>query len=116
MAESRWYQPEELADMCRPTMDRAIEAIEAGETVRALELCSAMKHEWRFLHDLMAESILGLVTYIQEAFGEEHIAHAWIRSMERGWKRDAGSGTRSDSSPSRKRYLAPAGIDKHTEK
>ena len=36
-----------------------------------------MKHEWRFLHDLMAESMLGLVTYIQETLGEEHVAEAW---------------------------------------
>jgi hypothetical protein len=96
MPDSRWYQPEELAELSRPTMDRAIEAIEAGDTERALELCRAMKHEWRFLHDLMAESMLGLVTYIQEAFGEEHVAEAWTRSMERGWRSDTGEIMRRD--------------------
>jgi hypothetical protein len=96
MPENRWYHPEELAELSRPTMDRAIEAIEAGETERALELCRAMKHEWRFLHDLMAESMLGLVTYIQEAFGEEHVADAWRRSMQRGWRRDIGEILRRD--------------------
>jgi hypothetical protein len=88
MSGERWYRPEELAQLSRPTMDRAVEAIEAGDAERAIELCEEMKHEWRFLHDLMAESMLGLVTYIQEAFGEAHVADAWERSMRRGWKRD----------------------------
>ena len=90
MADERWFTPEELAEMSRPTMDRAIEAIEAGEFERALELCQGMRHEWRFLHDLMAESMLGLVTYIQQTLGEEGVAEAWKSSMERGWKRDTG--------------------------
>ena len=47
-----------------------------------------MRHEWRFLHDVMAESMLGLVTYIQETLGDEDVAEAWEESLERGWKRD----------------------------
>jgi sporulation-control protein spo0M len=43
MAE-RWFSDEELAEMSRPMMDRAIEAIEAGELDRAKALCEAMKH------------------------------------------------------------------------
>jgi hypothetical protein len=66
MADERWYEPDELEEMSRPTMDRAIEAIEAGDLARAVELCKGMKHEWRFLHDLMAESVLGLITFVQE--------------------------------------------------
>jgi hypothetical protein len=89
MADERWFEPQELEELVRPTMDRAIEAIESGELERAVELCRGMKHEWRFLHDLMAESMLGLVTYIQETFGEEHVADAWRSGMERGWRRDA---------------------------
>src|SRR3954468_7525275 len=50
MAE-RWFSDDELSEMSRPTMDRAIEAIEAGDLVEAKALCEAMKHEWRFLHD-----------------------------------------------------------------
>lgn len=95
MAE-RWFTDEELAEMARPTMDRAIEALDAGDVERARELCVAMKHEWRYLHDLMAESMLGLVTYVQERFGEEHVAEAWSSSMERGWKRDTSAITSMD--------------------
>jgi hypothetical protein len=89
MADESWFEQQELEEMARPTMDRAIEAIESGDLERAVELCRGMRHEWRFLHDLMAESMLGLVTYIQESFGEEHVADAWRSGMERGWRRDA---------------------------
>jgi hypothetical protein len=34
MAE-RWFSEDELRDMSRPTMDRAIEAIDAGDLERA---------------------------------------------------------------------------------
>ncbi|HWE11826.1 MAG TPA: hypothetical protein VG325_20935 [Solirubrobacteraceae bacterium] len=96
MSDDRWYRPEELAEMSRPTMDRAIEAIRVGDSERAIELCEEMKHEWRFLHDLMAESMLGLVTYVQEEFGEHRVGEAWERSMRRGWKRDTGEIFRRD--------------------
>src|SRR4051794_12574263 len=89
--EERWFTPDELGQMSRPTMDRAIEAIEAGDSELALELCRDMRHEWRFLHDLMAESMLGLVTYIQGKLGDDGVAGAWEESLRRGWKRDTGS-------------------------
>jgi hypothetical protein len=95
MAE-RWFTDEQLAEMARPTMDRAIEALDRGDVAAARELCEAMKHEWRYLHDLMAESMLGLVTYVSERFGEEHVAEAWSSSMERGWKRDTAAITSMD--------------------
>lgn len=74
--------------MALPTMDRAIEALDRGDVDAARELCGAMRHEWRFLHDLMVESVLGLVDFVQRRMGEEHVADAWRESMERGWRRD----------------------------
>ncbi|MEA2373860.1 MAG: hypothetical protein QOD53_323, partial [Thermoleophilaceae bacterium] len=61
-----WFSEEELRDMSRPTMDRAIEALDRGDVDEARALCQAMKHEWRFLHDLMVEGIAGLITFVQE--------------------------------------------------
>jgi hypothetical protein len=86
--EDRWFDPEELSEMARPTLDRVMEAIQAGESERALELCQAMKHEWRFLHDLMVESVLGLVDFVKRRLGADHVEAAWRASMERGWRRD----------------------------
>jgi hypothetical protein len=45
MAE-RWFSEQELRALARPTMDRAIEALDAGDVQTARELCEAMKHEW----------------------------------------------------------------------
>ena len=90
MPPERWFSEDELGEMSRPTMDRAIEALEAGDTEAALSLCKAMRHEWRFLHDVMAESMLGLVTYIQQQEGDDGVAAAWEESLRRGWKRDTG--------------------------
>ena len=86
--DERWFSPHELAEMSRPTMDRAIEALDRGDVDEARQLCEAMRYEWRFLHDLMAESMLGLVTFVQESFGEDQVAEAWRSALSRGWKRD----------------------------
>jgi hypothetical protein len=90
MPDEHWFSESELSEMSRPTMDRAIEALEAGDTEAALALCKSMRHEWRFLHDVMAESMLGLVTYIQQQEGDDGVAAAWEESLRRGWKRDTG--------------------------
>jgi hypothetical protein len=84
----RWFAPEELEQLARPTMDRAIEALDRGDVDEARKLCNAMRYEGRFLHDLMAESILGLVTYIQSKLGDDGVEEAWRDSLGRGWKRD----------------------------
>ena len=83
----RWFSQEELAELSRPTMDRAIEAIDAGDLQEARRLCSEMKHEWQMLHDLMAGGVLDLVSFIQQRLGDEGVAEAWSESMGRGWRR-----------------------------
>ena len=84
----RWFTDDELREMSRPTMDRAIEALDRGDVDTARALCEAMKHEWRSLHDLMVEGVAGLITFVQERLGDEGVAQAWEASSERGWKRD----------------------------
>jgi hypothetical protein len=68
-------------------MDRAIEALDAGELDRVRVLCEEMKHEWLMLHDLMAESLLGLISFVQERLGDDGVAEAWGQATERGWRR-----------------------------
>jgi hypothetical protein len=82
----RWFTEEELTEMSRPTMDRAIDAIDAGDLDAARQRCEEMKHEWLMLHDLMAESILGLISFIQEELGDAGVHAAWRSQNERGWK------------------------------
>jgi hypothetical protein len=85
MAE-RWFSDQELSNMSRPTMDRAIEAIEHGDPETAKALCEEMKHEWRLLHDIMVDGIAGLITFVKERMGDEGVEQAWTDSLERGWK------------------------------
>ena len=73
----RWFTEEQLEQLSRPTMDRAIEAIDAGDLDEARRLCEEMKHEWQMLHDLMAAGVLDLVSFIQQRLGEEGVAEAW---------------------------------------
>src|SRR2546423_1858937 len=58
-----------------------------GGPERAGVLCEDMKHEWLMLHDLMAESVLGLISFVQDRLGDEGVAEAWTQCTERGWKR-----------------------------
>jgi hypothetical protein len=82
----RWFSERELDELARPTMERAIEAIEHGELERAKALCEEMKHEWRLLHDIMVEGIAGLISYVHDRHGDEAVEDAWQYSLERGWK------------------------------
>ena len=83
----RWFSEDELRQLSRPTMDRAVEAIDAGDLELARQLCMEMKHEWQMLHDLMAAGVLDLVSFIQQRLGEDGVAEAWTESMNRGWRR-----------------------------
>ena len=84
----RWFSEEELEQMSRPTMDRAIAAMDRGDIDAARVLCEEMKHEWRYLHDLMVEGIAGLISFVQERLGDEGVADAWTSGQGRGWRRD----------------------------
>ena len=86
-ATERWFTDEQLDAMSQPTMDRAIAALDDGDIATAREACEAMRHEWGMLHDLMAEGMLGLITFIQDRLGDDGVAAAWEESMERGWRR-----------------------------
>jgi hypothetical protein len=86
MADEYWFTPEQRAEMARPTMDSALEALEAENYERVASLCESMKHEWRFLHDLMSESLLALLTYIGEQFGEERVGDALSYMTTKVWR------------------------------
>jgi hypothetical protein len=86
----RWFDESELRELSRPTMDRAIEALDAGDIGAAKALCEAMKSEWLMLHDLYAGSTAGLLTFIKDRLGEEAVAEAHEVSMERDWRRTVG--------------------------
>ena len=72
MAE-RWFSDEQLHELSRPTMDRVIEAIDAGDLELARRLSEGMKYEWLMLHDLYAHGMAALLSFIKERLGEDAV-------------------------------------------
>jgi hypothetical protein len=83
----RWFSAEELDEMSRPTMERAIEAIDRGDAEEAKRLCEEMKHESQFMHDMLVDGIAGLISFVHSKLGDEAVEEAWEYSLERHWKR-----------------------------
>src|SRR5215207_11667567 len=73
--------------MSRPTMEKAIEAIDAGDLDRAKALCEEMKHESQFMHDLLVDGVAGLISFVHEKLGDDGVEEAWTYSLERSWRR-----------------------------
>ena len=73
--------------MSRPTMERAIEAIDAGDLDEAKRLCEAMKWESQFMHDLLVDGVAGLISFVKEKLGDDGVEEAWEYSLERSWKK-----------------------------
>ena len=86
MTDERWFSDEELGEMARPTMERAIEAIERGDAEEAKRLCEEMKHESQFMHDLLVDGIAGLISFVKHELGDEGVERAWTYSLERSWR------------------------------
>src|SRR3954470_16278401 len=72
----RWFTDDELSELSRPTMDRAIEALDAGDVETARALCEAMKSEWLMLHDLYTHGVAAMLSFIKERLGEDAVAEA----------------------------------------
>ena len=83
----RWFEPEELEQLSRPDDGPRDRGDRGGRPRGGKRLCGEMKHEWLMLHDLMAESVLGLVTYIQAELGDEGVRRRGSAGSSRGWRR-----------------------------
>jgi DNA-binding transcriptional ArsR family regulator len=83
----RWFTDDELREMARPTMERAIEAIDRGEPEAAKSLCEAMKSESQFMHDLLVDGVAGLISFVKERLRDEGVEEAWTYSLERSWRK-----------------------------
>jgi hypothetical protein len=101
--QARWFSDAELAEMSRPTMERAVEAIDRGDLDEAKSLCEAQKYEGQFMHDMLVDGIAGLISYVKEKLGDEGVEEAWEYSLERGWKPAVEAIDKSD-----RRFIAQA--------
>ena len=92
----RWFSDDELREMSRPTMERAVEAIDAGDLERAKALCEAMKWESQFMHDLLVDGVAGLISFVKDKLGDEGVEEAWSDSLERSWRKPVEKISESD--------------------
>ncbi len=84
----RWFDPEELEQLSRPTMDRAIEAIDAGDLDERQRLCDgdearvadAARPDGRVACSASSPSS-------RTELGDEGVAEAWEMQVEQGWRR-----------------------------
>jgi hypothetical protein len=95
MAE-RWFSDEELREMARPTMVRAIEALERGDAEEAKRLCEEMRHESQFMHDLLVDGVAGLISFVKSKLGDDGVEEAWRWSLERSWRRPVETIAKAD--------------------
>ncbi|MDR0876377.1 MAG: hypothetical protein LBN12_09225 [Clostridiales Family XIII bacterium] len=68
---SRIWTDEQLAEMAKRTIDKAFDAIDAGDRAKAKELVQLMYDQFVHLHDGAMVWIAGLLTWIYERHGAE---------------------------------------------
>jgi hypothetical protein len=86
MTEDRLFTDEELEEMSRPTMERAIEAIDAGDLEKAKGLCRTMAKEGAPLHNLYLDWAASLLIFIKENFGKDQLQSALEYCASVWWK------------------------------
>jgi len=73
---ARWFTPEQMKDVVRPTPDRIRERIEDGDAKAALRVARAMAGEFFFLHSLYVGMVVSLLDFIAGRAGEEGLGEA----------------------------------------
>jgi len=71
MIEQRWFSPEQLSTLARPSTVRIIEAIETGRRDDAHAALAALPQEWAFLHKLMVDSVAAFLDALAAHGGDE---------------------------------------------
>jgi hypothetical protein len=73
---SRIWSDEQLAEMAKRTIDKAFDAVDAGDAEKAKEMIQLMYDQFVHLHDGAMVWIAGLLTWIYERHGTEGVAEA----------------------------------------
>jgi hypothetical protein len=76
MNKKRLFTDQELKEMSGRTLDRVLEAIEAGDKKKAKELAQRMYREFSYLHDGYGIWVTGLLSFIYKNYGVEAVEKA----------------------------------------
>ena len=72
----RYFTEAELREIVRPMPDRIIEKLRAGDAAGAKKLCTMVKDESLFLHDLYINMLVATLTFIAKQAGEDGLGDA----------------------------------------
>jgi hypothetical protein len=72
----RWFTPQQMEDMVRPTPVRIRERLERSDTKGALRIARVMAGEFFFLHSLYVGMVISVLDFIARRAGEEGLGDA----------------------------------------
>lgn len=72
----RWFTPQQMEDIVRPTPERIREKLERGDGRGALRIAREMGGEFFFLHSLYISMIVTIIDFIAGRVGEEKLGEA----------------------------------------
>ena len=104
--KKRFFTDEELHEMARPIPDRLIEKIQRGDLKGAKKLCTMVKDEFLFLHDLYINLLIATLTFISEKAGEDALGEAFHSQYENCVKDQIVATMKSLSPKEKIRFLA----------
>ena len=84
MSEQLFSQAE-IAEMEKRTVDRLVEAIEAGDVQKATTVARRMYNEFLSMHDLYRDWTTALLTFIGRRFGDDVLTEAMTESVGQWW-------------------------------
>jgi hypothetical protein len=76
--KSRYFTKDELREISRPIPDRIIEKLNSGDLSGANKLCTMVRDEFLFLHDLYMNMLVATLTFISMKAGEEALGNALL--------------------------------------
>ena len=84
--ENLFFNPEEISEMEKRTVDRIIEAIEAKDYDKAKRLTHRMYNEFLSMHDLYRNWVTSLLTEIGNRYGDHDLESIMSESCKSWWR------------------------------
>jgi len=85
MSLARIFSDDELRDMGRRSLDRVLEAIDAGDPEDAKRLAQRMYNEFVSMHDLYRDWITGTLSEVGRRFGDETLESVMTAGIDSWW-------------------------------
>lgn len=113
--EQRFFTDEELREMGRRTVDRLIDAIDAGDPDKARKIARRMYNEFLGMHDLYRNWVTATLSAVGRRYGDEALDDIMCEGVRAWWKPILASLPQgSEALPARIRMFA-AGLQGHLQ-